>query len=76
DDQLVKVSPLLEIVGDWKLFLSSAEEEETMNDIRKHERTGRPLGNERFTEPLERIMERTLRRQKPGPKGARKLQVK
>ncbi|MBI3014625.1 MAG: transposase [Candidatus Tectomicrobia bacterium] len=52
EDQLVKVSPLLEIVGDWKRFLSSAEEEETMNDIRKHERTGRPLGSERFTEAL------------------------
>ena len=69
DDELVKVEPLLEIAGDWRLFLAGAGEEEQINDIRKHERTGRPLGAESFVERLESALERTLKRGKPGPKG-------
>jgi putative transposase len=69
DDELVKVTPLLEIAGDWRLFLAGAEKEEEMNEIRKHERTGRPLGTEQFVERLESALERTLTRGKPGPKG-------
>lgn len=71
DDDLVKVAPLLEIAGDWKLFLAGAEAEEQTNDIRKHERTGRPLGSEGFIEKLESALERTLKRGKPGPKEKR-----
>lgn len=67
DDQLVKVEPLLEIAGDWRLFLSGEAEKE-MNDIRKHERTGRPLGSESFIESLESAIDRPLKRGKPGPK--------
>jgi len=68
DDGLVKVSPLLEIVGDWKTFLAGANEE-LLNDIRKHERSGRPLGSEEFVESLEAGLNRTLKPEKPGPKG-------
>jgi putative transposase len=68
DDGLVKVSPLLEIVGDWKTFLTGANEE-LLNDIRKHERSGRPLGSEEFVESLEADLSRTLKPEKPGPKG-------
>jgi putative transposase len=73
DDELVKVSPLLDMAGDWGLFLSSGGEEEKMSDIRKHERTGRPLGSSGFVEKLESTLERTLKRQKPGPKGAKSI---
>ena len=68
DDGLVKVSPLLEIVGDWKSFLAGANED-LMSDIRKHERSGRPLGSEEFVESLEADLNRTLKPEKPGPKG-------
>ncbi len=68
DDELVKVSPLLEIAGDWMLFLSSGGEDEKMNHIRRHERTGRPLGDGVFVEKLESTLKRTLKRRKPGPK--------
>ena len=70
DDDLVKVSPLLEMVEDWKSFLNSENEGE-MAQIRKHERTGRPLGDEAFVGKLEALLERTLKRQKPGPKTKR-----
>jgi putative transposase len=68
DDELVKVAPLLEMVGDWKSFLAE-EQEKTLNDIRKHERTGRPLGTAGFVEGLELELGRKLKRNKPGPKG-------
>ena len=68
DDKLVKVAPVLEMAGDWKLFLGSATEEE-MERIRHHERSGRPLGSERFVERLESTLERLLKPGKPGPKG-------
>lgn len=69
DDELVKVKPLLELTGDWKLFLTGKTTEEELNEIRKHERTGRPLGTESFIEHLESILERALKPAKPGPKG-------
>lgn len=69
DDELVTVAPLLEMAGNWRLFLAGAGEEEEINEIRKHERTGRPLGSEGFVERLETALERQLKRGKPGPKG-------
>lgn len=71
DDELVTVAPLLEIAGDWQLFLAGAVNEEQIKDIRKHERTGRPLGSEGFIEGLETALDRPLKRGKPGPKGPR-----
>ena len=67
DDKLVKVAPLLEMAGDWRLFLSGAEQKKQMNDIRTHERTGKPIGSESFVESLESVLERSLKRSKPGP---------
>lgn len=71
DDELVSVAPLLEMAGDWRLFLARAGDKEQINDIKKHERTGRPLGTEQFVEQLESALERTLKLGKPGPKGKR-----
>jgi putative transposase len=68
DDKLVKVAPLLEMAGDWKLFLSAATDEE-MERIRRHERSGRPLGSESFVEKLESALDRLMKPGKPGPKG-------
>jgi putative transposase len=67
DDQLAKVEPLLSIIDNWKDFLSLPTEEETAI-FRKHERTGRPLGQSVFVEGLEKHLGRVLCPQKPGPK--------
>jgi putative transposase len=67
DDSLTKVEPLLSLVGDWNSFLSLPTEEETAM-FRKHERTGRPLGQLSFVQRLEEQLGRTLCPQKPGPK--------
>lgn len=67
NDKLVKTEPLLSFVGNWKSFLSLSSEEE-MNIFRKHERSGRPLGQETFVNDIEVLLARTLRSKKPGPK--------
>jgi putative transposase len=48
DDLLVKVAPLLKMIVDWEAFLRSAMPEGELRDIRRHSRTGRPLGDETF----------------------------
>jgi putative transposase len=67
DDLLVKVAPLLKIVGEWRQFLSEADEEE-VNKIRAHERTGRALGAESFLDSLEHSLQRIVKPKKAGRK--------
>jgi len=68
DDRLVKVSPLLERVGDWQRFLARPTMEAEVEKLRSHQATGRPLGDEAFIDVLEKNTGRELRRKKPGPK--------
>ena len=44
DDVLVSMSPLLELIPDWKGFLKDKLQEREHQELRQHERTGRPLG--------------------------------
>ena len=37
-------------------------------DFAAHESTGRPLGDEGFIERIERVLDRSLKKKKPGPK--------
>jgi REP-associated tyrosine transposase len=67
NDQLVNVEPLLSMInGDWREFLTGAESSEELDKIRKHGRTGRPLGNTSFVWRLERMLGRDLAPRKPG----------
>lgn len=68
NDELVNVTPLLEMVKDWKEFLLSGIHEKEIQEVRKHERTGRPLGRESFIRKLEKSLDRVLHKQKPGRK--------
>ena len=54
NDILVKVSPLLEMVGDWQKFLSQEVAEKETEALKLHELTGRPLGSEDFVIGLEK----------------------
>lgn len=67
DDQLVKVAPLLGMVDNWRELLSLSEDEE-ISLFRRHERSGRPMGNDAFVERLEAGLDRMLRPLKRGPK--------
>ena len=45
DDALVKVVHLLEMVSNWRAFLNDLQNVDA-DRLRRHERTGRPLGQE------------------------------
>jgi putative transposase len=45
DDIVVKAFPLLQMAGDWKLFLRDSNKEDAKK-IRGHERTDRALGSD------------------------------
>ncbi|HPD16881.1 MAG TPA: transposase [Planctomycetota bacterium] len=68
DDRLVRVAPMLERVDDWREFLAEGLSVEEADEMRRHERSGRPLGGESFVLRLEGLLGRVLRRQRPGPK--------
>ena len=70
DNRLVRVSPLLERVADWRDFLGEGLGEDEREAIRASEHTGRPLGDKTFIRRLEKRLDRLLTRQKPGPKAA------
>jgi putative transposase len=69
DDILVQTKPLLAMIkSPWQKFLSADAQEAEMALFRKHERTGRPLGDDAFIEQLERMLHRPLKLKKPSPK--------
>lgn len=71
DDRLVQVRPLLDMFGDWREYLTQGIPVEDTEALRRHERTGRPLGDEAFLTRLEEALGRTLRPRKRGPQGPR-----
>jgi len=67
DDGLVKVKPLLECYGDWRKVLGRAEgTDEALEELRRHERTGRVLGSEGFVAKVARLVGREVRPGRPG----------
>ena len=68
DDQgIVNIEGLKHYADDWKEYLTSAEFH-VSDAFRKHEKTGRPMGSEQFIENAEILLNRTLKKKKPGPK--------
>jgi putative transposase len=67
-DSLLTPHFMLEEIEDWGLYLREEDKEEDRNLFRFHMRTGRPLGDLKFIEKLEKITGRLLRKKKPGPK--------
>ena len=68
EDILVKPSLLSDIVSDWKEFLGLEPSNEDIKTLQRHERTGRPLGDESFITSLEKSIGRLLKPKKPGRK--------
>jgi putative transposase len=68
DDELVSVQPMLERFPDWADYLGSVQPTKLLQKVRKHTRTGRPLGSNNFIETLESLTGRTLKPGKPGRK--------
>jgi putative transposase len=57
---------------DYREYISLMAEEKEIKEIRRHERTGSPLGRDGFVLGLEKALGRTLRYQRSGPKGKKK----
>ena len=69
NDGLVNVHPLLDLVKkDWQEFLNITVTDDEISDMRKHERTGRPLCVPRFLDQLEALLGQPLKPKKPGRK--------
>ena len=68
DDALVKAQPLLDRFGDWREFLATGLEDDDADLLRRHQRTGRPLGSSEFVVRLEKLLNRALAPRKPGRK--------
>jgi len=70
DDVLVKVQPMLDLVStlmpDWQAYLALETPAETIERLRRHERTGRPLGGDGFLVKLEAVVGRLLRPKRAG----------
>ena len=67
NDGVVRVEPLLARVDDWKAFITGSSDGDEGLFLR-HERTGRPLGDERFVQRLSKLLGRDLMPKKPGRK--------
>lgn len=72
DDTLVRVRPMRERVGNWRGYLAGAMDSDDAELIRRHTRTGRPLGTETFVNRIEAITGQTLVHKRPGPKPGNK----
>ncbi len=57
------------MIHSWPEFIQSCVSEDEMESLRKHERTGRPLGDEHFIDQIESKTGLTLQKKKTGPKG-------
>lgn len=68
DGLFVRVAPMLERIRDWHGYLGDAEMEQRLDTLRKHLRTGRPLGDKRFIQVAEKIAGRPLKPGRRGPK--------
>lgn len=68
DDALVRVGPLLSRIDNFADSLEVEPIDEEFSALRAAETTGRPLGSHSFISDLEKRLNRTLARQRPGPK--------
>lgn len=67
-DVLLSDNFVISEIEDWSSYLTGEDDEQDLTLFRKHSRTGRPLGDEKFYTKLEKIAGRILRKKKPGPK--------
>ncbi|MAG95394.1 MAG: transposase [Alphaproteobacteria bacterium] len=60
-DPLLSPCPLIEVGAAWRRFLEAETGGEEMERLRRHGRSGRPLGSEAFVAELETKLGRSLR---------------
>lgn len=68
DDALTTTLPMLQRVSNWQSYLGCNDATDTLQNLRQHVRTGRPLGDGAFVARLEKIAGRPLQPKKAGRK--------
>ena len=68
DDAVVSVAPMLQRISDWTGYLSQSQNNNELERIRAHGRSGRPAGDEGFVKHLQLLTGKELIKRKPGPK--------
>ena len=66
DDGITALEPLLTRIADWRTFLKGGFDEGTVETLRRHGRTGHPLGSDAFLKTLERLLGRRVTPRRPG----------
>ena len=64
---IIEPKKLLDLCGDWHHYLMHSQPV-LDSEIEQHLNTGRPMGDDRFIEKVERLLGRELKKKKPGPK--------
>jgi len=67
-DRIIDNCFISEEIKDWAEYISEEDENNDLIRFRMHCNTGRPLGDKKFIDMLEKISGRMLHRKKPGPK--------
>lgn len=65
-DPLLSPIPLASQIQDWSAFLRDDEKDDDLEQIRKIQSSGRPLGGEEFIDMLEKFTGISLRKRRPG----------
>ncbi|MCK5215145.1 MAG: transposase, partial [Candidatus Omnitrophica bacterium] len=66
-DEVLSKCYLEKKIKNWSGYLAEGSTDEMLQEIRKRELTGRPLGDESFIEKIERLLGRQLMPKKTGP---------
>jgi len=64
---VVTARPMLDMISNWHDYMSVGDGQQ-QDLIRKHQRTGRPLGCEAFIDKVEKLTGWYIRPKKPSPK--------
>ncbi len=67
-DELLSENPFVSGIGDWTSYLEMETDDLSKKLLRTHTKTGRPLGDEKFIDEIEKLTGRNLKRKKTGPK--------
>lgn len=67
-DSLLDDNFMLSGIQNWRSFLSGEDKQDDADIFNIHTNTGRPLGDDKFIDIVEKATGRDLRRQKPGRK--------
>ena len=67
-DKMISDNFLIDEIKDWRDYLTDNSDDNNSNFFIKNVDIGRPLGDNRFIEKLEKITGRSLKKKKPGPK--------